>query len=149
MIDIGLLILGLIIIIIINAFGLKISCRIFEIDISFLEAIFALIWALGISIFYILIIFIPGVFILIFLSLTSFYLPFVIIVYIVGLYKFIKTIKDYFRVNWTTAILIVIIQNIIVMLIFFGIVLLLFILGWWFSGTEYVAGNSISNTFTI
>jgi|GEM_PF-4159331 hypothetical protein len=137
-------IMGFIIITAINAIGFKISCRFFNRDVSYLEAIGLLIMATINSVIYTLIISIPAFFAIIYFS-PEYTTLFKTIPSIFGLIGYIKTIKKHIEVSWINAILIHILGSIINALIIVGIVVILYIISWWFGGMEHIAGNIVSS----
>ncbi|UXM84820.1 hypothetical protein [Methanococcus aeolicus] len=142
---IAFVVMGLIIITAINAIGFKMSCGIFNKDVSYFEAIIILTSALINSIFYELIVLIPGALIVIYYSMSKYILLLKIIAGVVGSIGFFKSIKDGLEVGWIKAVVIYMVGNVINILILMGIVVILFIIGWWFGGAEHAAGNVISS----
>ncbi len=139
------LVVGFLIVVAINALGFKISCGLFGRNISFLEAVIILIIATVVGFIYALVIFIPSMFILTFLSMAKYIIIFGNIAYIVGIVAFFKYLKNYLNVGWINIILIYIVGNIINTLIFAGIALVLYLLLMWFGGMSHVAGHAISS----
>jgi hypothetical protein len=131
--------------IIINAIGFKESCRFFNKNVSFLEALIILIGAMVSAIIYEIIVVIIGFVVITYFSAEWLMPLWRLSITLAGLYGYFKELKNALKVGWITAILINILGNLISMLIIVGIVVILYIIGWWFGGMEHTAGDIVAS----
>jgi len=112
-------ILVILFIILLNAIGFMISCYLFNIRISFLEAVWIQIKAIiSLIIYELIVIFIP-LLIVIYYELSQFAILVKVLGIIAGMYGYFKAIKNSLRVSWGDAIIVSIIGNIITFAIVF------------------------------